>query len=62
MKQDEHINYFKPAEFKGDDYYKGASGSPIADPEGQITSILIGGTDDSLLRAFRMDNIEIDIS
>jgi hypothetical protein len=58
VKQDEHLNYFKPTEFKGDDYYRGASGSPIADPEGQITSILIGGTPDFLLRAFRLDNIE----
>jgi hypothetical protein len=58
--QDEHINYFKPTEFKGHDYYKGASGAPITDPEGVITSILIGGDDrNEFLRAFRLDNIEI---
>lgn len=59
--QEEHINFFKPSrDFQGDEFYQGASGSPIADPEGAITSILIGGCETTwLLRAFRLDNIEI---
>lgn len=62
VEQDEHLNYFKPARnFQGHEYYKGASGSPIADPEGAITSILIGGCERTgLLRAFRLDNINIE--
>lgn len=61
VKQDEHINYFKPAREIGEhEYYEGASGSPIADPFGRITSILIGGTDPrEFLRAFRLDNIDL---
>lgn len=60
--QNETINYFKPYEFKGDDYYVGASGAPIADPEGIITSILIGGDPESgLLKAMRLDNISLEI-
>lgn len=61
VKQDEHINFFKLSrEFQGDEYYQGASGSPIADPEGAITSILIGGCEETgLLRASRLDNIKI---
>ena len=60
VKQDEHINYFKPARnFQGHEYYQGASGSPIANPEGAITSILIGGCQETgLLKAFRLDNVE----
>ncbi len=63
VKQDEHINYFKPSrQIQEDDYYRGASGSPIADPEGAITSILIGGTEPrELLRAFRLDNIDLPL-
>ena len=59
VKQDEHINYFKPARnFQGHEYYQGASGSPIADPEGAITSILIGGCQETgLLKASRLYNI-----
>jgi hypothetical protein len=62
--QDEHINYFKIArKFQGHEYYKGASGSPITDEEGAITSILIGGDEDTgVLRAFRLDNIEFETS
>jgi len=64
VEQDEHLNYFKLArEFQGHEYYKGASGSPIADPEGAITSILIGGCEKTgLLRAFRLDNIDIKVN
>jgi hypothetical protein len=62
--QDEHINYFKIArEFQGHDYYRGASGSPIVDEEGAITSILIGGDEEKgILKGFRLDNISIDIN
>jgi len=60
VKQEEHVNYFKPQIFQGDEFYRGASGSPIADPEGIITSILIGGTEDGLLCAFRLDNIKLE--
>ena len=61
VKQEEHINYFRPSrQIQDDDYYRGASGSPIADPEGAITSILIGPTDPrELLCAFRLDNIKL---
>lgn len=60
LNQDEHFNYFKLSRpFPEDDYYPGASGAPIFDIEGAITSILIGGADDkSYLKAFRLDNIE----
>jgi hypothetical protein len=60
-KQEEHINYFKPSRsIQEHEYYKGASGSPIADPTGKICSILIGGTDPrKFLKAFRLDNIEL---
>lgn len=53
--QDEHMNVFRLARsHQGDEYYRGGSGSPIADPEGQITSILIGRVPDTeLLRATR---------
>ena len=62
-KQDEHLNYFKLARpFQGHEFYQGASGAPLADPEGAITSILIGGCEKTeLLRAFRLDNITFDI-
>lgn len=58
--QDGHMNIFRLARsHQGDEYYRGASGSPIADPEGQITSILIGRVPDTeLLRATRLDNID----
>ena len=43
---------------KDDEYYQGAGGSPIPDPEGAITSILIGRTDDrKYLKGFRLDNV-----
>ncbi len=63
VEQTDHINYFKLArDFQGHEYYQGASGSPIANPEGAITSILIGGDDKlGLLKAFRLDNIELNI-
>lgn len=58
VKQSEHINYFKTIDgHKGDDFYIGASGSPIANPEGAINSILIGRDEDGLLKGFRLDNI-----
>lgn len=62
-RQEEHINYFKLARpFQGNEYYSGASGSPIADPEGAINSILIGGCENTkLLRAFRLDNVSVII-
>ncbi len=61
VKQDEHINYFKTArQIQEHEYYRGASGSPVADPEGRITGILIGGTDPiEYLRVFRLDNINL---
>jgi hypothetical protein len=61
VKQEEYINFFKPSRgFQGHEYYQGASGSPIADPEGAITSILVGGCEKTgLLRAFRLDNVEL---
>jgi hypothetical protein len=35
---------FEPARpFRGHEYYKGASGAPIADPTGLIVSMLVGG-------------------
>ncbi|MDT3367569.1 MAG: hypothetical protein LIR40_02855 [Bacteroidota bacterium] len=57
--QTEHINYFKTtSEFQGHEFYKGASGSPIANMNGLINSILIGGDDEKgLLKGFRLDNI-----
>jgi len=58
-KQEEHINYFKLARKKSDDeYYKGASGSPIVDQEGAITSILIGAQGE-YLKSFRLDNVNL---
>jgi hypothetical protein len=44
---------------QSDEYYKGASGSPIGNPEGSINSILIGGGQNDLLLAFRLDSIDI---
>lgn len=60
-RQSEHINYFKPSRpIMDDEYYVGASGSPIADPTGRISSILTGGTEPrEFLRAFRLDNIDL---
>ncbi|MBS1683226.1 MAG: hypothetical protein JSS76_00620 [Bacteroidetes bacterium] len=59
--QDEHINYFLPSRtINTHEYYRGASGSPIADVEGRICSILIGGTEPRKhLKGFRLDNIEL---
>ncbi len=34
---------FEPVKFQGDAVYRGASGAPIADPEGLIVSMLVGG-------------------
>jgi hypothetical protein len=61
VKQDEHINYFKPSRpIQDHEFYNGASGSPITDQYGRITSILIGGTDPiEFLRGFRLDNINL---
>lgn len=43
---------------KGDDYYTGASGAPITDPEGKICSILLGRTKDGkYLRGHKMDMV-----
>lgn len=63
IEQDEHINYFKTAgPLKEDEYYQGASGSPIADPGGRVTSILIGRTEDKkYLKGFRLDNTSIPV-
>lgn len=60
VKQDENINYFKTlGQIQNHEYYKGASGSPVSDPEGRITGILVGGTDPiEHLRVFRLDNID----
>ena len=61
VKQDEHINFFRTSRpIKEHEYYQGASGSPISDPYGRITSILIGGTNPiEFLRGFRLDNIDL---
>lgn len=61
VKQEEHINYFKTSRLIQDhEFYRGASGSPITDQYGRISSILIGGTDPiELLRGFRLDNIDL---
>jgi hypothetical protein len=63
IEQDEHINYFKTAgSLKEDEYYQGASGSPIADPEGRVTSILVSRTKDKkYLKGFRLDNTIIPV-
>ncbi len=60
VEQTEHINYFKTSgKFQGHEFYKGASGSPIANmKDSLINSILIGGDEEKeLLKAFRLDNI-----
>lgn len=59
--QDDNLNYFQTASQKKEhEFYEGASGSPIADCEGRINSILIGGCDnDDYLRAARLDNISL---
>ncbi|CDT27582.1 hypothetical protein BN1088_510002 [Sphingobacterium sp. PM2-P1-29] len=64
VKQEEHLNYFKTmGQIKDHEYYKGASGSPVSDPEGKITGILVGGTDPiELLKVFRLDNIDWQIN
>ena len=61
VKQEEHINYFKTSRpIQDHEFYRGASGSPITDQYGRISSILIGGTDPiELLRGFRLDNIDL---
>lgn len=57
--QSDHINHFRLArERREHEFYRGASGSPIADPEGAICSILIGA-EGELLRGFRLDNIDL---
>ena len=62
VEQTKHINYFKPiGEFQGHEFYQGASGSPIANMNGLINSILIGGDDEKgLLKGFRLDNIVLE--
>jgi hypothetical protein len=37
---------FEPVNFRGHDFYEGASGAPIADPTGLIVSMLVGGDKD----------------
>lgn len=61
--QNENFNYFKLSrEFGGHEYYSGASGSPIADPSGRITSILVSGDEKTkILKSFRLDNINLEI-
>ncbi len=60
VRQDEHFNYFKTVQpLQDDEYYRGASGSPVADSTGRICSILVSGTKPrEFLKAFRLDNIE----
>jgi hypothetical protein len=54
--QDGNFQYLRTiAKIRDDDYYYGASGSPITDPEGAITSILVG-REGEFLKAFRLDN------
>jgi len=62
IRQDENFNYFKPnREFQGDEYYEGASGAPIADSNGAISSILVSGDKaEGILKAFRLDNFDFD--
>jgi hypothetical protein len=59
--QDDNINYFKTSRpIQDHEFYQGASGSPITDQYGRITSILIGGTDPiEFLKGFRLDNIDL---
>lgn len=61
FRQEEHVNFFNTHnEIKTHEFYYGASGSPVADTEGQITGILIGGTEPiEHLRVFRLDNFDI---
>lgn len=43
---------------KEDEYYEGASGAPITDPEGRICSILLGRTEDKkYLRGHKLDEV-----
>jgi hypothetical protein len=59
VEEGEYISLFKTAgTIQSHAHYKGASGSPVADPEGAITGILVGGTDpEQYLRIARLDNI-----
>lgn len=61
VQQNENVNHFKTSrQIQDHEYYRGASGSPVADPEGAITGILIGGTDPiKYLRVFRLDNVDL---
>lgn len=60
-RQEEYVNFFKLARpFQDDDFYRGASGAPIADGEGVITSILIGRSEcNNYMRTFRLDNFDV---
>ena len=45
-------------ELKEDEYYHGASGAPITDPEGKICSILLGRTaDKKYLRGLKLNDV-----
>lgn len=61
VEEGEHISLFKTyGPIQRHAHYKGASGSPVADPEGAITGILIGGTNpEQYLRVARLDNITL---
>ena len=45
-------------DLKEDEYYEGASGAPISDPEGRICSILLGSTEDKkYLRGHKLGEV-----
>lgn len=54
VKDTQEVHRFKlDGGHKGHEYYRGASGSPIADPEGKIVSVLVGGSEeDDILYGF----------
>lgn len=59
MDSEKEIYKFKLArEHQGHKFYKGASGSPIADEEGRIISILLGGNDQqNIIYGFPIKNL-----
>lgn len=57
--EDTWQHFFKTQKpLKKDEYYEGASGAPITDPEGRICSILLGRTEDEgYLRGHKLDEV-----
>jgi hypothetical protein len=57
-------HFFKVSrDFQPDEFYEGASGSPICDPEGVVCSMLLGRTQGKtpLLRGLRMNEIDKEL-